>query len=110
MSNIIVTSPTDVRDWINAGDVILIDVREKPEFAFERIAGSTLIPLSSFDAAQVPVPPEGKKLVIHCQSGVRCGMAAQRLVDAGRTHDIYRLQGGIKGWIASGGKVQSGAV
>ena len=106
MTEIIVTSPADIRAWIEAGDVILIDVREAPEYASERIAGSTLIPLSTFSAAQVPVPPAGKKLVIHCQSGVRCGMAASQLAKAGREHTIYRMAGGIKGWIASGGPVE----
>ena len=109
MAEIIVVNPADIRTWVAAGEAIVIDVREVPEYSYEHIAGSTLIPLSSFDAAKVPVPPDGKKLVIHCQSGVRCGMASQKLAEAGRTHPIYRMQGGIQGWKFAGGPVESGA-
>jgi rhodanese-related sulfurtransferase len=106
MAEIIVTSPADIKGWISDGSAIVIDVREIPEYNYEHIAGSTLIPLSSFDADKVPVPPEGKKLVIHCQSGVRCGVASQKLVEAGRNHPIYRMQGGIQGWKFAGGPVE----
>ena len=109
MTEIIVTNPTDIRAWVTAGQAVVIDVREVPEYTYEHIAGSTLIPLSSFDAAKVPVPPEGKKLVIHCQSGVRCGVASQKLVEAGWQHPIYRMHGGIQGWKFAGGPVESGA-
>lgn len=109
MTEIIVTNPADIRAWINAGEAIVIDVREIPEYTYEHIAGSTLVPLSSFDAAKVPVPAEGKKLVVHCQSGVRCGVASQKLAEAGRQHTIYRMQGGIQGWKFAGGPVESGA-
>ena len=108
MTNVTIISPADVQAWMQAGDVILIDVREVPEYQAANIAGSTLIPLSILDSSKVPVPPEDKKLVLHCRSGVRCGMAAQKLVDQGRTHPIYRMQGGINAWISSGLPVKQG--
>lgn len=97
-----------VRRWWEEGSIVLVDVREPDEHAAERIEGAVNLPLSSFDPAAVPVPPEGKRLVIHCRSGVRCGTASERLAAAGWTGDIHRLQGGILGWKACGGPTRSG--
>lgn len=97
-----------VRRWWEEGSIVLVDVREPDEHAAERIEGAVNLPLSSFDPASVPVPPEGKRLVIHCRSGVRCGTASERLASAGWTGDIHRLQGGILGWKACGGPTRTG--
>jgi rhodanese-related sulfurtransferase len=101
--------PATVRRWVEAGEVLLIDVRERDEFAAERIAGSINMPLSSFDPALVPVPESGKRLVIHCRSGVRCGTASGYLAQAGYGGDIHRMQGGILGWKAVGGPTCPGS-
>ena len=106
MPEIIVTSPAEIKGWIDAKEAIVIDVREASEYALEHIPGSILIPLSAFDAAKVPVPSDGQKLVSHCQRGVRCGPASQKLAEAGRTHPIYRMRDGFLGWKASGGAVE----
>jgi rhodanese-related sulfurtransferase len=95
--------------WLDAGEVDLYDVREQAEFAAERIAGSTLIPLSSFDPGAVNTHSE-RHLVFHCKSGVRCGMASQILRAAGFEGPIHRLEGGILAWKAHGGKIQPGNV
>ncbi len=93
--------PGSVRQWLDAGEAVLIDVRESDEHAAERIAGALFNPLSGFDPAQVPAL-DGRKLVLHCRSGVRCGRAAELLVQAGHAGPIYRMQGGILGWKAAG--------
>lgn len=102
-----IVAPTTVQDWIDADDVVLIDVREAHEYAQAHIEGATLIPLSAFDPAAIPDPGD-KKLVIHCQSGVRCGMAAQQLV-GGPFEKVYRMQGGLSAWLMTGGPTVSGA-
>ena len=93
--------------WLDAGEADLYDVREQAEFAAERIAGSTLVPLSSFDPGAVDTHSE-RHLVFHCKSGVRCGMASQILRTAGFEGPIHRLEGGILAWKAAGGKIQPG--
>ena len=93
--------PDTVRQWLDAGEAVLVDVREPDENAAERIAGALFNPLSRFDPAQVPAP-DGRKLVLHCRSGVRCGRAAELLVQAGYAGTIHRMQGGILGWKAAG--------
>lgn len=98
--------PQTARRWIERGDVVLIDVREPHEFAMERIDGATLLPLSAFDPRAVP-DAEGKRLLLMCASGVRCGMASELLARSGWS-EIYRLAGGLMGWKAAGGPVVQG--
>ena len=74
--------------WIEAGEVFVVDVREPAEHARERIHGAKLVALSAFDAAAI-APGPGQRLVLYCQSGVRCGMAAEQLANAGHGgHDL----------------------
>lgn len=95
------------RRWLEAGEAVLVDVREPPEHAAERIEGALFHPLSGFDPARLPAP-DGRKLVLHCRSGVRCGMAADRLLQAGYAGPIHRLEGGILGWKAAGNPTVAG--
>jgi len=96
-------------EWLIKGTVSLFDVREEHEFAAQRIPGAVSLPLSRFDISQIPNDPQ-TQIVIHCQSGVRCGVAAQLLQESGFSQNIYRLEGGISSWIADGGQVQIGNV
>lgn len=100
--NVRVVDPIIIHGWVEAGEAVLFDVREPQEFAAEHIPGATNLPLSAFDPARILVP-EGKKLVVHCRSGSRCGMAAGRLAASGYTGEINRMQGGLFGWKAAGG-------
>ncbi|MBW7850156.1 MAG: rhodanese-like domain-containing protein [Rhodospirillales bacterium] len=105
--NVHVVDAAEVKQWLAAGEAVLVDVREVNEFAAEHIPGAVLNPLSVFDPARLP-PSDGRKLVIHCRSGSRCGMAAMRLVADGYTGEIHRMRGGILGWKAVGGTTVSG--
>jgi len=95
-----------LQDWIEADKAVIVDVREHDEWLNHHIAGATLLPLSAFDPAKIPAIPEGKKLVLHCRSAQRCGVAAAKLVDSGYKGEINRLAGGINAWIAAGAPVE----
>ncbi len=99
MTAITQASPADVRTAITAGDVLLVDVREPSEYAFERIHGALLYPLSTFDPKAIP--SEGRKVVVQCAGGVRSLRAAQALVAAGHQH-VMNMEGGINAWKAAG--------
>lgn len=93
-------SPTDVQKWLQAGECLLIDVREPDEHARERIAGSALLPLSRFDPQRVAAMARpGQKVVLHCRGGKRsadaCRLAAQ-LADGGLV--VLSMAGGIEAW------------
>ncbi|HEY9809699.1 MAG TPA: rhodanese-like domain-containing protein [Halomicronema sp.] len=80
--------------------VMLVDVRERSEYAGEHIAGANLMPLSSFEPASVPMEGD-KKLVLYCQSSNRSGQAAQKLLGAG-FENVTHLQGGLNAWKQAG--------
>jgi rhodanese-related sulfurtransferase len=54
MTNITQATPAEVRAGLASGEILLVDVREPNEYAFERIHGALLYPLSTFDAQAVP--------------------------------------------------------
>lgn len=98
--------PQTAQRWIERGEAVLVDVREPQEFAMEHIAGAASMPLSAFDPARVPAISD-KRMLLMCASGIRCGIASQVLLHAGRSN-IYRMAGGLMGWKASGGPVVQG--
>ena len=99
--------PQSLADWLEDGSAYLIDVREETEFVQARIPGSHLVPLSTFDPRALSLP-EGRRIVLHCRSGVRCGHAAEHLIAAGETRQLYRLAGGIMAWAQQGQPIEPG--
>lgn len=89
-----------VREWIEKGEAMLIDVREPDEHAQERIVGARLVPLSRFSPADVPAT-DGRKIVLHCRSGKRSQEAGARLVQASAC-EAFSLKGGLEAWKAAG--------
>lgn len=92
--------PTEVARLLEAGKVLLIDVREPPEYAAERIQGALLYPLSTFDASRLP-PDGARRVVFHCAGGKRSLAAAELRLAAGSAHAAH-MGGGIAAWKASG--------
>jgi rhodanese-related sulfurtransferase len=99
MTAIVQVSPTELRDGLVNGEMLLVDVREVNEYAVERIHGALLYPLSTFDPKVLPT--SGRKLVLQCAGGVRSMRAAQALAAAGHGK-VYNLEGGIGAWKAQG--------
>jgi rhodanese-related sulfurtransferase len=93
-------SPQTVAEALQAGDILLIDVREPYEFEAERIKGAISLPLSAIDPAAVP-DADGKTIVLSCAGGVRSARAAEYLQAAGL--DVQRhLAGGLYAWKLAG--------
>jgi rhodanese-related sulfurtransferase len=93
-------TPEEVARGVDAGEILLVDVREPNETAIERIPGAILMPLSRFDPGDLP-DPQGRALVFSCASGVRSIRAAEIAQAAGLPHNAH-LAGGIKAWKAAG--------
>ncbi len=89
-------SADTIQDWLEQGDVLLVDVREPREYEAEHIAGAMLLPLSSLDPDYFPVLP-GRRVVLHCAVGKRSEAAAKMLIIAGHT-DIAHMTGGLTAW------------
>ncbi len=93
-------SPREIADWLEADEIVLVDVRETPEYEVEHIAGALLLPLSSFEADLFPTLP-GKKLVLHCAVGKRSEAAGKMLLKEGHAQVIH-MTGGMDAWKAAG--------
>ena len=94
-------SPAQINAWRADDAAVIVDVREQNEWDEAHIPGAILMPLSTFDPAQIP-DPQGKHLVFHCRSGRRCGLATEKAVASGYTGVIKRMEGGFLAWNASG--------
>ena len=83
-------------------DVVLIDVRERDEWAEGAIEGAALVPRGTIEyaiskAAQDPAVP----IVTYCQGGSRSLLAAKVLQDLGY-EDVSSLSGGFTRWKQEG--------
>ena len=93
-------SVDEVKAGLEAGTILLVDVREPNEVAAESYPDSVVVPLSTFDAAAIP-DPKGKQVVFACRSGKRSVTASLAAQAAGKPYDKH-LAGGIIGWKAAG--------
>jgi rhodanese-related sulfurtransferase len=100
LMNVKSVSPATLKSWLDAGEAIVIDVREQREYAQEHIEGSTLIPLGTLHPGALP-DSNGQKLVMLCRSGNRSMFACLKLGGA-VSAEIYNLDGGIQGWKMQG--------
>lgn len=89
-----------VKSALDAGQILLIDVREPAEFAVERIPGALNLPLSTFDAAALPRAGD-RTIVFQCAGGKRSAMAVERARKAGHAVDAH-LAGGLMAWKSQG--------
>jgi rhodanese-related sulfurtransferase len=87
---------------VKDGSCAIVDVREPNEYAAGHVPGARNMPLSRFDAAQLP---KGN-VVIVCQAGGRSAKALGQALQAGRK-DVCHYQPGTGGWRARGGEVKA---
>ncbi|MGV8987015.1 MAG: rhodanese-like domain-containing protein [Cypionkella sp.] len=100
----------DVMAKVAAGEVLLIDVRERGELHSSGTAkGSLHIPVSLIAMKADPKGPDfdkrfkaDKPIAVFCASGGRSGMAAQALQRLG--YDATNI-GGFSTWVQAGGPV-----
>lgn len=101
MEKIIDIDAATAKEWLDQGQAIMIDVREKEEYDAAHIDGVQFSPLSAFEAEQVPDLTD-KKIIMQCRSGGRSHKAAVIAHDVNRDYPLYNLAGGILGWIEAG--------
>ncbi len=90
-----------------AGTAVIVDVREVSEYAAERIPGSLLSPLSTFEPRSLAAL-RGKRIIVSCLAGGRSMRAAQALAPVLGAENVVNLAGGIGAWKAAGLPVQRG--
>ncbi len=98
--------PATAKRWLDAREAVLIDVREAPEFGFESVPGSLLLPLSVLEPTTFP-PLNETKVILMCAVGRRSATAQARLTEAG-FGSLYNMTGGMRAWKEAGLPVQTG--
>ena len=89
-------SPDEVETGLEKGEIVVIDVRSPQEYAFEHIEGALLMPMPFFRADRLPTQ-DGKRVVLHCGSGLRSEKMAKIASEAGYD-PIAHLEGGFSAW------------
>jgi Rhodanese-related sulfurtransferase len=90
----------EVARLAEAGEIVLVDVREDHEWQAARIPGAVHAPLSRF-AEAVREIPEGRPVVFYCLVGGRSAQAVDFARALGLDHDTH-MGGGIKAWHEQG--------
>lgn len=98
-------TPAELDAMLRDGSAVVVDVREVDEFAAGHIPGAINMPLSGFQASQLP-DPQGKTLVLNCAAGRRSAMALEKCATAQAAVDTH-LAGGFGAWRAAGLAVEN---
>lgn len=99
-------TPQQVAEGVAEGRYLLLDIREPNEVAAEAYPDAVVMPLSSFDPAEIP-DLNGRELVFACRSGNRSAKISLALQAAGFPYDKH-LAGGIIAWKAAGLPIRIG--
>ncbi|MFZ5455293.1 MAG: rhodanese-like domain-containing protein [Pseudomonadota bacterium] len=95
-------TPAQATQLINREDAQVIDVREQPEWAKGRIAGSRHIPVGQLDQRIGDLEKfKERPLIVVCASGMRSASACSTLRKAG-FDKVFALDGGIGAWEQAG--------
>lgn len=100
-------SPQQVRERINAGNAVLVDIREPDEFVRSHVKGAQSQPLSTWDKAHLTIDPDSD-VIFTCRSGMRTAGACDRLA-ARVNSDAFVLDGGLDAWVKAGLPVETNA-
>ena len=95
-----------LKQWMERGEAVLIDVREPAEHGASHIEGANLLPLGQVRAAALP-NGHGRKVVVHCLKGGLGVQACEKLLAEAPSLEIYNLEGGINAWSAAGFPVKN---
>lgn len=85
---------------LDAGNCVVLDVREYPEYAAGHIRGARLMPLGEIERRAGEVDPSRPVYVV-CRTGRRSGEARRRLKALGLA-DVRDVSGGMEAWEGAG--------
>ena len=98
MGGIIECSPIEAKEWLDSGELVLIDVREDNELVHSRVPGAVHIPMSRFNPDNLPLS-RGKKVAFLCAQGIRSYQVGEYLVINGLLDEAYNITGGLAAWM-----------
>lgn len=88
----------EAKERMDAGGVLVLDVREQDEYDDGHIPGAVLLPLGTIDetSAAETIGEKDAEVLVYCRSGNRSKQAAAKLAKLGYTN-VYEF-GGIMTW------------
>ena len=92
-------APAEAWDAQRAGTLLIVDVRQPPEWRSGFVPGAARIPLPEISRRTAELP-EGGALAFLCRSGHRSVLAARHARRGG--HDVVSIRGGMAAWAAAG--------
>jgi hydroxyacylglutathione hydrolase len=92
---------------VRTNDVSLLDVRAEGEWKAGHVPTSVNIAVQDL-AQRLTEIPQGKQIIVHCQTGARAAIAAS-LLKARGFDDVSIFSGGFAEWSRSGEKVATTA-
>lgn len=96
----------ELRAGLDAGRVVLVDVREPDEFVAGHVPGAVNVPVSRMSLAALP-PAGDKTVVVMCRSGNRSARVQAAAAQSGRG-DLVDYAGSMNEWTAKGGPIVKG--
>jgi rhodanese-related sulfurtransferase len=94
----------DVKAGLADGSMLIVDVRERHEYAAGHIPGAMPLPLSEFDPSLIP-QGTGQRIVFSCAAGVR-SLQALAIAQGAGLDLVEHYRGGFKEWAAMGEDVE----
>ncbi len=91
-------SLAQVKEEIENGNAMLLDVREKHEWDLGYIEGAQHVPLSWLVKGNVPDIPKDKNIIVYCLVGIRSEQAGQLLKAAG-FENVVNMKAGYEEWL-----------
>lgn len=91
--------PATARRRLEAGEAVLVDVREPDEWAAGHAPDAVHRPLGELDPGELA----GRSVITTCRGGGRGTRAAETLAAAGV--DAVSLDGGLRAWSEQGGPI-----
>jgi len=86
-------------------EILLVDVRTEGEYNQGHLPGSIVIPYNEFDTRYSEIVEyQDREVVLYCHTGGMGDYAGRVLLKNGFTN-VKNLDGGINGWINSGGNI-----
>lgn len=104
-SRITEVDPAAMSASMQAGGVVVVDVREPDEFAQGHVEGAVNIPRGVAEMGVPRLAPDpATRIIFYCAGGGRSALVADNLRQMGYAN-VSSLAGGFQTWARSGGKV-----
>ncbi|ALS28494.1 sulfurtransferase TusA [Paenibacillus sp. 32O-W] len=92
-----IVSAEELENKLAAGEnVVVLDVREPAEYAFNRIPGAVSIPLGELESRIHELNPDDDIHVV-CRTGIRSDLACRLLAEKG-FKNVKNVEPGMSGW------------